>query len=89
MLDALRGAKKFWVGTVLEVVFTAAESAVGTAFVKVGADSLELCRLRLLTSLKPSSSIVFDWPAGACACRATVYVPYRALNRVFPVRALQ
>jgi hypothetical protein len=90
MLDALRGAKKFRVGTVLVVVFTAAESAVCTAFFKVGVDSLELCRLRLLTSLKPSSSVVFDWPAGACAfskvfnsCRATVYVPYRALNRVF------
>jgi hypothetical protein len=55
MLDALRGAKKFRVGTVLEVVFTAAESAVGTAFFKVGADSLELCRLPLLTSLNPST----------------------------------
>jgi hypothetical protein len=96
LLDTLRGTKKFRVGTVLGVVFTAAESAVGTAFFKVGADSLELCRLRLLTSLKPFTSVVFDWPAEACAfskvlssCRATVYVPHRALTRVFPVRALQ
>jgi hypothetical protein len=34
MLDALRGAKKFRVGIVLEVVFTAAESAAGTVFFK-------------------------------------------------------
>jgi hypothetical protein len=39
---------------------------------------------------------VLDSPAGVFAfstalnsCRETVYVPYRALNRVFPVRALQ
>lgn len=53
------------------------------------------------TSLKPSSwvvagFVVFDWPARVLAfstpfnsCRATVYVLYRALNRVFPVWALQ
>jgi hypothetical protein len=60
-----------------------------------------LCRSRLRTSLKPSSWVaadfgVLDWPAGVFAfstafnsCRATVYVQYRALNRVFPMRALQ
>jgi hypothetical protein len=57
-----------------------------------------LCRLRLRTSLKPSSWVAADFgvlhrAAGVFAfgtvlnsCRATVYMQYRALNRVFPVR---
>jgi hypothetical protein len=60
-----------------------------------------LCHFRLRTSLKPSSWMaadfgVLDWPAGLHSfstafnsCRATVYMPYRALNRFFPLRNLQ
>jgi hypothetical protein len=60
-----------------------------------------LCCLCLQTSLKPSPWVavdfcVLDWPAGILAfstapnsCWAAVYMPYRALNRVFPVWALQ
>jgi hypothetical protein len=56
--------------------------------------------LRRRTSLKPSSWVedlrASDGAAWLLAfsmafnsCNATVYVPYRALNRVFPLRALQ
>jgi hypothetical protein len=60
-----------------------------------------LCLFHLRTSLKPSSRVaanfgVLDWPVRILALitasnswRATVYVPYRALNRLFPLRALQ
>jgi hypothetical protein len=73
-------------GTSLGGVFTAANTAVGTAFFEVGAVSFVLFRFRLRTSLKSSSWVaadfgVLDWPAGVLAfstafnsCRATVYV---------------
>jgi hypothetical protein len=76
-------------------------SAVHAVFFEVGASSLVLCRLCHRTSLKSSSwlaahLVVSDLPAGLLtfsrafnSCRATVYVSYRALNRVFPFRALQ
>jgi hypothetical protein len=62
---------------------------------------LVLCRLRRRTSLEPSSwlaahLVISDLPARLLAfsrtlnsCRATVYVPYRALNKVFRFGALQ
>jgi hypothetical protein len=101
MSHARSGAKKFRVATSLGGVSMAADTAVGIAFFEVRAVSFVLCSLHLRTSLKPSSWVaadfgVLDWPAGEFAfsvafnwCRATVYAPYRALNRVFPVRTLQ
>jgi hypothetical protein len=98
---ALREAEKLRVVSSLWGVSTAADAAVGIGFFEVGVVSLVLCRLLLRTSLKPSSCVaadfgVLDWPAGGLAssmafnsCRVTVYVPYRALNRGFPVRALR
>jgi hypothetical protein len=98
---ARKGAKKIRVANSLRAVSTAADTAASTAFFEVRAVSFLLCRLRLRTSLKPSSweaadFVVLDWPAGVFAfntafnsCTATVYVQYTALNRVFPVRALQ
>jgi hypothetical protein len=76
-------------------------SAEHAAFFEVGASSLVLCSLSRRTSSKPSSWLaahlaVSDLPAGLLAfsrvfdsCRAIFYVPYWALNRVFPLRALQ
>jgi hypothetical protein len=94
MSDAWSGAKKFRVTTSLGGMSTAVHAAV----FEVGALSFVLCHLHLL---KPSSWVavdfgVLDWPAGVLAfstafnsCTVTVYVPYRALNRFFPLRTLQ
>jgi hypothetical protein len=93
----LKVAKKLQVGTPLRGVISAAHSA----FLEVGAVSLVLCHLCSRNTLMPSCwleahLVVSDLPAGLLAfsrafntCRATVYVPYRALNRVFPFKALQ
>jgi hypothetical protein len=91
MSDAWTGAKKFRVAT----SFVGVSTAVQAAFFQFGALSCVLYPLRLRISLKPSSCIapdfgVLDWPAGVLSfCTANVYVPYRALNRFFPLRTLQ
>jgi hypothetical protein len=97
MSDARSGAKKFRVATSLRGVSTAENAA----FFDVGTLLFVFCRLRLRTSLKPSSWVAADFgvlngPAGVLAfstafksCRATVYVPYKALKRFFPLRTLQ
>jgi hypothetical protein len=71
------------------------QAAVGTPFFGV-----RVVSLGLWTTLKPSSWVAADlsilgWPTGVLAfstdlnsCRATMCVPYRVLNRVFPLRAL-
>jgi hypothetical protein len=93
----LKGNKKLRVAT----SFGGVTSAAHAAFFEVGASTLVLFRLRRGTSLKPSCwlaehLVVSDLPARLLAfsrafnsCRATVYVPYRALNRVYPFRDLQ
>jgi hypothetical protein len=85
MSDAGSGAKKFRVATSLGGVST----AVHAAFFEVGALSFVLCRLRLRTSLTPSSWVaadfgVLDWTAEVLAfstafnsCRATVCICHR------------
>jgi hypothetical protein len=94
--DARSGAKKSRVATSLWGVST----VVHVAFFEFGAVSFVLCRLRLRIFFKSSSCVatdfgVLDWPANVLAfstafnsCRATVYVPYRALNKFFPLRTL-
>jgi hypothetical protein len=101
MSDARSGTKKFRVATSFGDVSTAADAAIGTAFFEVGVVSFVLCRLRLRTSLKPSPWVAadigaLDWSVGVLAfstafnsCRVIVYVPYRPLNGVVPLRALR
>jgi hypothetical protein len=65
----------------------------GHCFFEAGAVSVVLCRLRLRTSLKPSSCVGFSvaLPAELLAFemdfrtfKVTVYVPCSALNNVLP-----
>jgi hypothetical protein len=96
--DVRSGAKKFRVATSFGGGVSTAKNA---AFFEVVALSFVLCRLGLRTSLKSSSCVAADfgflnWPAGVLAfsaafnsCKATVYVPCRALNRFLPLRTLQ
>lgn len=55
MLDVIRRAKKFLLGTALVLVFTATDIAVATGFFEVRVASLLLCCLRLRNSWKPCS----------------------------------
>jgi hypothetical protein len=97
LTDARSWANKFQVASSLGGV----SMAVHAPFFKVGAISFVPCRLRLRNALKPSSwvaadFVVLDWAAGVLAfsmafnsCRSTVYVPYRSLNKFFPLGTLQ
>jgi hypothetical protein len=92
----LRVTTTFWGGG-----STASVHAVGPVFLEVGAVSSVLCLFRLWTSLKPSFWVAADfgvlaWLAGVLALStafnswwASLYVPQKALNMVFPLKPLQ